>query len=245
MLKKYREDMVLRTCQCDMNGAWRPGAMMETMQEVAGQHSELLGVGRNALQEKGMAWVLTRLEIEMDRYPVIGERISVETYPTPLKRWFFPRCFILRDGAEREIGRAATLWVLLDLTARRMARPDLVAGYLPDNSDLPCPLGLPAPVTEISGTIEQQRFPVQYTDLDANHHVNNTRYMDWCCNALGIETLQQQELAHFSLNFNTEVLPGQQVRAELHRMDSAFSYSGFVGDTRAFDIGGTLRERKR
>jgi len=74
-----------------------------------------------------------------------------------------------------------------------------------------------------------------------NGHVNNTRYIDWCCNALGINTLRQYELASFALNFNQEVRPGQELRTELRRQDSAFSFSGFEGDTRHFDVGGMLR----
>ena len=54
MLKQYKEETLLRTCHCDFMGQWRPSAILETMQEVAGTHSEMLGVGRNALIEQGL-----------------------------------------------------------------------------------------------------------------------------------------------------------------------------------------------
>ena len=100
MLKVYKEEMTLRTSQCDLNGQWRPSAIMETMQELAGIHSELLGVGRNALIEQGVVWVLTRVEVVMDRYPKIGEHLSLETFPMPVRRWFFPRYFVFRDSLD-------------------------------------------------------------------------------------------------------------------------------------------------
>lgn len=243
MLKTYKEELILRTCQCDLKGQWRPSAILETMQEVAGTHSELLGAGRNALIQQGVVWILTRVEVVMDRYPKIGERISVETFPMTVRRWFLPRYFIFRDEAGNEIGRAGSLWALLDIHSRKMVAPDDVKKLMPDNSDLLAPLGLPATVSEVSGTLSVQDFLPVYTDLDVNGHVNNTRYMDWCCNALGIDTMDAYCLGRFAINYDAELRPGQQVHAELRRLANDFSYCGFHDGQRHFDIGGVLAER--
>lgn len=243
MLKTYQEDFLVRTCNCDMTGHWRPSAILETMQEMAGTHSELLGLGRGTLIRQHIVWILTRVEVEMDRYPAIGERVTVETFPMPTRRWFFPRYFVFRDAQGQEIGRAGTLWALLDVTTRKMAAPDAAGDRIPDNRDLTAPLGLPATVREVAGTIESSTFLPVFTDLDVNQHVNNTRYMDWCCNALGIETMSAKCLRRFCVNYNAELRPGQEVRAELHRLGDEFSYSGFHGDQRHFDVGGTLADR--
>lgn len=243
--KTHTDHLTLRSCDCDLAGAWRPGAMLLAMQEAGEAHSILLGAGRDDLLKHNLAWVLTRLEVDVERYPVIRDKISVETFHAPVRRWFFPRYFVMRDEAGRVFGRAASLWVLFDLTNRRMVRPENLPVLLPDNSDLPAPLGLPAPVTEVSGLMTQEvRCPV-YTDIDVNGHVNNAKYMDWCCNAIGIEALEKQELAHFAVNYDNEARPGDEVRTEFRRLGNEFSYSGFKGDKRCFDIGGTLRERVR
>ena len=244
MLKAYQQDFQIYSYQTDVMNQWRPSAILEVMQEMAGAHAELLGIGRNALLNRNLVWVLTRMEVEMDRYPVSHETVTVETFPMPVRRWFFPRYYVMRDAAGLEIGRAGSLWVLLDFTSRRMSRPDDVARCLPDNSDMIAPLGLPAPVTEVSGTLETAtRLPV-YTDLDCNQHVNNTRYMDWCCNALGVDAMKTHCLSRFMLNFDAEIRPGQEIRTELRRLGDDFSFCGFRGDSRCFDVGGTLMERR-
>ena len=244
MNKTYREDWHLLTRDCDMAGALRPGALLEMMQETAGTHAELLGVGRTALSVRGMAWVVTRMEVHLDRTPVLGETLSVETYPMPVRRWFYPRYFIFRDGQEREIGCAASLWVLMNLQTRRVTKSDEVNSLMPDNSDLPAPLGLPAPVQEVGGVLETREFTPVYTDLDTNGHVNNCRYLDWCCNALGVDTLKGWELSRFMINYDLELRPGQQVRTELRRLAQDFSFTGWADGERHFDVGGTLRERQ-
>ncbi len=243
-MKSYREERTLKTRDCDMTAAWRPSAVLEAMQETAEVHSCMLGAGWKALRNLNLAWVITRLEMEMDRYPAVGERVSVETWHRPVRRWFFPRYFMIRDSRDREIGRAASLWVLLDLRTRQMARPDQVAALMPDNTDLPAPLGLPAPVTEVSGTLQVGSYTPLYTDMDANGHVNNCRYADWACNALGLQALTDWELSRFQISFNSEVRPGEALRTELKRLDDRFSFCCLDGEKRCVEVGGSLRPRK-
>ena len=177
----------------------------------------------------------------MERWPAFGETLTVETFPMANRRWFFPRYFIFRDANGSTIGCAGSLWVLLDVNERRMSRPDPVIAMMPDNSDLTAPMGVPATVAECSGEpLVASHLPV-YTDLDMNGHVNNTRYLDWCCNALGVDVMRTQELASFAVNFNQEVLPGQAVNTHLRLEGNAFSFSGFISDNRHFDVGGVLR----
>jgi hypothetical protein len=47
-------------------------------------------------------------------------------------------------------------------------------------------------------------------------------------------------LKTFAINYNQEILPGQEVRTVLRLGDGRFSFSGFKGDVRHFDVGGTL-----
>lgn len=240
MLKTYVCNFPICSYHTDMNARLRPGALLEMMQEMAGAHAEKLGIGRATLMAQNLVWVLTRLEVRMDRWPSFGETMTIETFPMPNRRWFFPRSFIFRDEAGRQIGCAGSLWVLLDVTTRKMSRPDPVIGMLPDNSDLTAPMGMPATVTDAAGEPVISEHVSVYTDLDMNGHVNNTRYVDWCCNALGIDVLRRQEFASFAVNFNQEVLPGQTLRTELRLDGDAFSFTGLLDGNRHFDVGGTL-----
>ena len=240
MLKTYSQKFRIASYQTDLSARMKPSAILEIMQEMAGAHAEMLDVGRARLLPMNLAWVLTRVEVRMERYPVSGEIITVETFPMPNRRVFFPRYFIFKDADGRQIGCAGTLWVVLDITTRKMGNPAEIAAMMPDNRDLTAPMGMPATVEEISGeSTEAFRLPV-YTDLDVNGHVNNTRYLDWCCNALGIDMMRSHAMTCFCVNYNQEILPGQEVRTVLHHSDGRFSFSGFEGELRHFDVGGTL-----
>lgn len=244
MHKTYSESFLLRSYQADVTDHLRPGALLEMMQEMAGAHAELLGVGHSMTIQHGLAWVLTRVEVRMKRYPRSHETLQIETFPMPNRRWFFPRYFIFRDAQGEEIGCAGSMWTLLDIHERKMAKPGPVLPLMPDNSDLTAPMGMPCTVEEIAAAPSEREQAPLYTDLDVNGHVNNTRYLDWCCNALGVDVMKAHELRSFALNFHHEILPAHRIRTELRCDGERFSFSGFAGDTRHFDVGGVLAPRE-
>ena len=243
MMNTYDETFTLRPRDCDLNDKWRPSAILETMQDVAGTHSLLLGCGREELVKKNIVWVLSRSELHMDRYPVSGEKITVHTFPTPTRICFFPRYYIFTDAHGEMVGKAGTLWLLLDLTTRRMLPPGDVGKLIPDNKDLSVPMNLPATVGNLQGEEFVSEYRPVYTDLDVNGHVNNTRYADWLCNALGIDMMTEYEPERIILNYNHEVLPGHVVTLRRILKGNEYRLSGIVNDSTAFEIGGSLRKR--
>jgi len=242
MSKTYTEALELRACSCDMCGMWSPSAVLVSMQETAGAHSALLGLDRNTMNGLGLAWVLSRVHVEFDRLPSMGETILIETYPTPSRHLFYPRSHIFRRNDEI-IGRANSLWVLMDIESRRITNNAFVQSRLPDNSDLSMAVGMPSGIRPFGCEPSVSTIIPQFTDLDVNRHVNNTKYMDWCCNALGIDTMAAHCLTCFDVNYDAEVLPGNEIRAELTMLDNAFAFCGFDAEKRRFGISGRLSPR--
>ena len=243
MFNSYDETFTLRSRDCDFNGKWRPSAILETMQEAAGAHSVLLGCGRDELVRKNIIWVLSRCELHLDRYPSVGETVTVHTFPTPTRICFFPRYYIFTDARGEMVGKAGSLWLLLDLGTRRMLPPGDIGRLMPDNRDLSVPMNLPATVGKLQGEEFVSEYRPVYTDLDVNGHVNNSRYADWLCNALGIDLMTEYEPEHIILNYNHEVLPGQVITLRRIIKGCEYRLFGTSGDSSAFDIGGTLRKR--
>lgn len=242
--KTYCEKTLLLSRDCDLGGLWRPSAILTAMQETAGMHSHILGCGRETLVQKGVVWVLTRCEVQMEKEARMGSRLSIETFPMPLRRWFFPRYFVFRDEEGAQVGAAGTLWVLFDLEKRCMVAPGDVAGAIPDNSDLTPPLGVPGPVPRLTtgGTLESARTPV-YSELDVNGHVNNARYADWLCDALGLEIMREYRVKTMRLSYAAEIRPGQAMELRLTRDGLAYHLTGAHEGKTHFEIGGELEKR--
>lgn len=239
----YTETVELRSPGCDMRGAWKPGAILEAMQETAGMHSCIFGLGRDEMARLGLGWVISRLKVEFERVPQVGERVIVETYPTPSRHLFFPRSHIFRDAQGNQLGAAHTLWLVMDLESRRMVKSDEVLAKIPENADMKPATGMPGAVRPLEGEIKRSAIVPQFTDLDSNAHVNNARYLDWCLNALGMEIMREKCVTGFEANYDAELRLGDELRAELTVQGDSFAFCGLSGDRRRFSVGGRLGKR--
>ena len=243
MEKSYTEAILLRTPLCDMRGGWKPSAILEAMQETAGAHCERLGIGRPVMDGLGIAWVLSRTRVVMDRLPRMNETVSVATWPLPPKHLFYPRVNAIRDAEGNAIGAATSLWLLMDLDTRRVVNSDEVLRHLPENADMPAgiPIGMARP---LAGEAAESTLVPPYVDFDLNGQVNNTRYLDWAMNALGHDALSEKRVKEFSVSYDREIRPGETIRTELVRDGDAFSFRGFSEEKKCFCVSGVLTERE-
>lgn len=239
----YTTSLQLGTRDCDMYGHWKLSAILECMQETAGIHGTQLGCGRNLLDEFGLVWVISRVKVEMSRLPRYGETLTVETYPTAQRLLFYPRSHLFRDASGEVIGSANSLWVLLDVNQRRIVKSDEVTARMPDNRELKPAAGMPATVRLLDAQRTTHTLMPQFSEFDLNQHVNNTRYLDWCLNALGADVLKEQCIKAFDVNYDAEILPGTEVRTELTVKDGRFAFAGFAGEKQHFAVGGILENR--
>ena len=238
------ETVRLRSIHCDMCLTWKPSAILETMQETAGAHSDSFGLTHEKMSSWGLAWVLTRLKVEFTRMPVSGETVTIETWPLPNRHMFYPRSHIFRDETGAEVGRAHSLWVIMDLETRRIVKGEQVAAQIEVNSELPAALGMPATVRALPGEPAVGTVLPRFTDLDVNVHVNNTKYLDWCTNALDMEIMREKCIMAFDVNYDAEILYGTPIRTELTMDGDNFAFLGFSEDKRHFGVSGRLAARK-
>jgi len=227
----------------DFTGRWRPGAILEAMQDSATAHSEDLGAGRARMLDNGVLWILSRTHLQMQEYPMLYERARIRTWPGAPNRFFFPRCFVIERPDGRRLGSAAQLWLLLDMNTRTVIPPSKARLRFPDTSSMPLPLPAPDRVRRLeSGRAFATERPVAYTDLDVNGHVNNARYADWICDLLPLETLRGHCVENLLLNYVKEARPGPPVRCSLTLEGRRFSLLGESegGEQVIFEAGGTL-----
>ncbi len=239
MKNVYSIVIPLRSRDCDMTGRWKPSEIFVAMQELGAAHSDALGAGYDYMLSRSLAFALTRMELHMERYPTLDQRVVGRTWVTPLMKWIYPRHFLFETESGERLGYASSLWVLMDLNERKMVNPSLLDIEL-EPGDLSAPIRMPAkplPVPEDCPAWE--RLPV-YSELDINGHVNNTRYVAWACDALGAETLRGACVSELLVNYSHEILPGQRVSLRMLREDSAFRMSGEVDGTLHFSLSGKL-----
>ena len=205
----YSEEFKITDLYIDCFGRLLPSKILYMMQEVAGNHFAQLSMDYDSLAQRGLFWAITRNKVQITRLPMRGETIRLETWPMPTTRVAYPRSIVAYDEDGNEVFRSITLWVLMDANNRSMVLPGKsgidVVGTLRGN-ELASPLGLPA-----KALVNRRKRYVNFTDLDRNAHMNNTRYLDWVYDLLGAEFHKDHTLREFTLCYLNEAREGQQL----------------------------------
>ena len=123
---------------------------------------------------------------------------------------FFIRDFYILDQSGRKVAAASSAWLLIDVQKRRMLVPEKLDGRLPLND------GLRALDEDLERLVmpkdlaEKRTVQADYSMVDIMGHVNNTRYVDWVMDCFPFEHHRSHRLAWLQVNYNSEVLPGEQ-----------------------------------
>lgn len=240
----YRQQWPIRASECDPSGRWRASGVLRALQQASDDHATALGLGFDAMHADNTTWVLARLALTMQEYPLCGQTVTLETWPGATRRWLCPRSYRVLAPDGRLLGEGSTLWVVMDLNTRRMVEPQGVSEKLPDASGLPAPTKLPGAVKHLETPPARSVRTARYSDLDVNGHVNYARYVDWLGDALGYELLSSHFIQDLTIVYSREVQPGQQVTLELAQEGNRFSLRGSREEALHFEIGGSLRESR-
>ena len=174
----------IRYSECGIDKKAMLTAMINYFQDCTSENSERLGVGVAYLKEKKRAWILNTWQVEISRYPEVGERIQVSTWATGFKGVFGPRDFCMKTVDGEVLACAHTLWVYVDTETGRPVKPDAeeiqVYGMEP-------PLQMEEVSRKIARPTEAVRvdtFRARKYHIDTNNHVNNSKYIELACEAL-------------------------------------------------------------
>ncbi len=231
------QDYQLRALDVDLNGTWRPSAILTRLQEIAEDHAVVLNCGRKKLvEEQNIAWMLTRIHVKMLRYPKICDNIRVVTWPAQPTRLYFIRYSMFYDEAGEVLGTASSQWVLFHMKERCLCRPANVdlGDYTVDESLVP-PIDAPGKIHFPEQMEHKATREVLYSQTDMNRHMNNARYADWVCELFDHETLSKRQVDTLRINYVQEMMMGQQVELQYAEQDGVHYVCGKSDDKVTFE----------
>ena len=205
----YQQEFTVNDSAVDRYGHLKPSMILYYVQEVAGQHFDMISMDYDALASRGMIWAIIRQRVQITRIPTRGQRIRLETWPMPTTRVAYPRSVVAYDEAGNELFRSISIWVLMDLNTRNMILPGksgiAVTGTLRGN-ELAVPNALPSRLLR-----SRRTRTVCFTDLDRNGHMNNTRYLDWIDDLLPSQFHEGHSFREFTVCYLSETREGQEL----------------------------------
>ena len=211
-MNKLTQKFIIPCYLADASWRLKPASFMDLAQEAANQHANILGFGYDDLIASRTAWVLSRMHIEYVDTPKWRDEITLQTWHNGLNRLFFLRDFIMTDNEGRTRVKATTSWLVMNLDTRRLVRdPNLLDA---DGTCTENVIETPADKVQMPKDVEPQlvtTHKVEYSDVDMNAHANNAMYMQWAMNAVGYEVTESRCVKSWTINFNHEIKPQEDV----------------------------------
>ncbi len=205
------ENFLITSAECDHTRKLKLSALVNIFIQIAWHHAEKLGFGIDFLHSHGLVWMLSRLQLKIDMLPPWNETISASSWPKGIRRLFYLRDLHFHDNKGNSIVQGTSEWLMIDINARR---PKL---YQPENNIFRQNLDRHA----LSNEIETLEMPseqpelfnrqVLYSDIDLNHHLTTTRYIDWMMDTFSPEFISDNQPSGMVLNFIREVPYSTQV----------------------------------
>ncbi|MCR4436071.1 MAG: thioesterase [Clostridiales bacterium] len=211
-VSKYSHPYQIMACDVDFMKKLKLSAAFNYFQEIAGLHADNLGIGFNRIyREFGVAWVLMRMRVDIERYPVWEEEVTIETWPQLPRKYDFDRDYIVRDAEGKAIMRAVSTWVIVDVATREIKKSEVIAIDYP-------PITVERAIECTLGKIKPQGQPqiaykrvIGCSDIDMNGHINNSKYVDFIMDCFSVEDLKKYSAKSIQVNYLKESFPGDTI----------------------------------
>ena len=170
--KVITRSFYLSAAECNAQQEMSLPLLAQKLIDVATEHANLLEIGNPSMPNPDMGWVLSRLTIEMDRYPRENSDYSITTWVEDWNRHFSRRAFSIADAEGVIIGYARSIWMVLNTSDRSNAglsglnfNPEWI-------SALECPIPMQEKHVRIQADENSPAYRFKYYDIDIYSHVN-------------------------------------------------------------------------
>ena len=205
----FNKDYYIGIGEVDCALQCKPYFILHFLQDAATLHSEMLGFSRDQMIEKcGGVFILTKLFYRLDKPVSYKQTLTVKTWHRGLERLLWYRDFqLFADG--QPVGVASSAWVLLNPETKRILRPREF-----ENLNFPCAdrfenkLEIPKITHDMTGA-DKTNLTVQYSQIDINNHVNNTKYIEICQDALNPADFADMYVSEAVINYQKELRYGE------------------------------------
>lgn len=188
----YTFDSRIRYSECDYREKLNIYGMINYFQDCSTFQSESTGAGVLAMHEQNLVWVVSFWQIDVFKYPQLGDKVTVGTFPYDYRGFFGKRNFFMKDENGEFLAKADSLWTLLNYETSKPERvTEEIAGVygLGDKLDMDYEKGKILPLDTME---EKSPITVMDSHLDANMHVNNGQFVGMIMNL--IETADYKRL---------------------------------------------------
>lgn len=167
----------VRYSEVDCNKQMTLSSILNYFQDCSIFHSEAIGQGITQMEEQKRAWMLSSWQVEVKRYPELGEQIRIYTWAYDFKGFYGYRNFKIEDEAGEVVAYANSIWIYIDI---RTGCPCRIPQEIADAYTMEPPFEMEQTGRKVAVMEEMEQkepFVIRKFHIDTNMHVNNEKYV--------------------------------------------------------------------
>ena len=205
-LLQFEKEYRVHVYETGPDGKLNLYSLFNYMQDIASDHAIKLGFGRDDLMRDNRFWVLSRIYAEINKWPLWADSIILKTWPNGTDKLFALRNYEVRYSDGRHIASGSSSWLILDRTTKKVQRPvSILSQYNPNLHTEDSSIRYAA---KIDAAAENGRltplFRIKVSDLDANLHTNNVRYLKWVSDSYDLDFVMNNNPQSVEINYLAE-----------------------------------------
>ncbi|CAN4089347.1 unnamed protein product [Withania somnifera] len=215
----YRQPFVIRSYEIGPDKTATMETIMNLLQETALNHVANSGVGSNGfgatreMSLRKLIWVVTRIHIQVAQYSSWGDVVEIDTWVDAAGKNAMRRDWIIRDSNTRNIiTKATSTWVIMNRETRRLSKiPEQVKAevqpFYINRFAIPTEQIDSEKIEKLNDETAQiitSGLAPRWSDMDANQHVNNVKYIGWILESVPINILEDCNLMSLTLEYRRE-----------------------------------------
>ncbi|XP_055826887.1 palmitoyl-acyl carrier protein thioesterase, chloroplastic-like [Solanum dulcamara] len=215
----YRQSFVIRSYEIGPDKTATMETIMNLLQETALNHVANSGVGSNGfgatreMSLRKLIWVVTRIQIQVEQYSSWGDVVEIDTWVDAAGKNGMRRDWIIRDSNTRNIiTKATSTWVIMNRETRRLSKiPEQVKAevrpFYINKFAIPTAQIDSEKIEKLNDETAQiitSGLAPRWSDMDANQHVNNVKYIGWILESVPINVLEDCNLMSLTLEYRRE-----------------------------------------
>ncbi len=206
----YEEVDDIKISDLDFNNQLKMSSIFNYLQNISTKHADVLKIGQEDMLKENLLWVLSRMNIEVIKYPSLNDKITIRTWPKGTDKLYAIRDFEVYNEKLELIIKATSSWLLLDVNSFRPKRPTIYAKRtkLIDKSAFDEPA---QKIKQLTDSTPMMCKIAEYSHLDINKHVNNSIYIDWIFDCLEKDFFKHNVIKSLNINYLSEVKHKEEI----------------------------------
>ena len=224
--RRATETFRVRFDEATANGQIRTSVLLRYAADLAWVHSERRGFGRAWYRERGLAWLVRGVDLELLDRIQDGDHLTGTTEAIAARKVLARRSTEFRTADDRPAASLLVDWALTDTDGSPTRIP---AVFAPAFGMTPASFA-PVRVRPVppAGRIAHVRGSVRPHELDPMGHVNNAVYVDWAEEAIRAAARRGPAPAEaiprrWRLEYHGAAGPGARVQADAWQDDGGWT----------------------